>query len=91
MFVIIFTQTGAFNAKTARRPLDQVTCFKVGVCTCMHVVDLLFSFQCGEKGHYANLCPQSFRAMQMGLIGSQAQHAANVGVKQLYCVTPCFL
>jgi len=26
-------------------------------------------------------CPKSFRAMQMGLVGTQAQIAANVGVK----------
>jgi cleavage and polyadenylation specificity factor subunit 4 len=38
-------------------------------------------FKCGEKGHYANTCPKSFRAQQMGLVGTQQQIAANVGVK----------
>lgn len=33
-------------------------------------------FKCGEKGHYANMCPKSFRAMQLGLVGTP-----NVGVK----------
>lgn len=44
-------------------------------------LDQVTCFKCGEKGHYANMCPKSFRALQMGLIGTQAQIAANVGVK----------
>jgi cleavage and polyadenylation specificity factor subunit 4 len=35
-------------------------------------------FKCGEKGHYANMCPKSYRAMQMGLVNNQQP---NVGVK----------
>ena len=35
------------------------------------------TIQCGEKGHYANTCPKSFRAMQMALATTQP----NVGVK----------
>lgn len=49
-------QSGSLKSTQPRRPLDQVTCFKVVV---RHGTSFLsnseYLFQCGEKGHYANV------------------------------------
>jgi len=44
-----------------RRNLDEVLCFKVCELPCAFRLLLTVPFQCGEKGHYANHCPNRVR------------------------------
>ena len=46
-----------YVSMTVKRPLETVTCFKVSeflYYITLHPLSLSLSFQCGEKGHYAN-------------------------------------